>query len=132
MDSDKLSLNDEKPEKEKLKKELEYLGIQVHILNKRAMENYMPKNVLNNLPKINRKYLVHSNWIKAYKNYTNEKIDFLNYKEEISQFSNFKDEFPKFFENQRFVFKDSLLEREGGNNDNNEFLEIIGKINHLL
>lgn len=132
MDSDKLHSGDQKADKEKLKIELEELGIEVHILDKRAMENYMPQEVLENLPSINRRYSVYKNWIKKYKNYSAEDIDFLNYKDELDNFSNFKDEFPKFFEIQHLCYKKTLLAREGGLSESNEFLDIIDKVNSLL
>jgi len=132
MDSDKLHFGDKKDDKEKLKNELEKLGIEVHILNKRAMENYMPLEVLENLSTINSRYSVYNNWIKKYKNYSSDDIDYLNYKDELVNFSNFKDEFPKFFEIQHYCNRKTLLAREGGLADNNEFLEIIDKVNCLL
>lgn len=132
MDSDKLHSGEKKLDKEKLKLELEILGVKVHILNKRAMENYMPREVLENLSKINKRYSLYNDWIKKYKCYNDEKIDFLNYKEELNNFSNFKDEFPKFFELQQFSHKKTLLSREGGSNENNEFLDIIDKVSDLL
>ena len=177
MDSDKNYPTQILPEREKLKTELESIGIKVHILKKRAMENYMPDEVIENLPTIDTKYNLFTQWINVYKKLSSEQKDFLSYqkgfpkkriiennkdkvvnKERIEQIqeiqnhyptssisdanynildggfqpSKFKDEFPKLFENNHYVYKDTLLKREGGTNEANEFKEIIQKINSLL
>lgn len=177
MDSDKNYPKQILPEREKLKTELESIGIKVHILNKRAMENYMPDEVIENLPTIDSKYNPFTQWINVYKTLSSEQKDFLSYqkgfskkriiendkervvnKERIEQIQEiqdhyptssisnanynvlddgfqppkFKDEFPKLFDNNHYVYKDTLLKREGGTNETNEFREIIQKINSLL
>lgn len=177
MDSDKKFPTDVLLDREKLKTELESLGIKVHILKKRAMENYMPDEVIEHLPEIHTKYNPFTHWINVYKTLSSEQKDFLNYQkgfpkkriiennkenvvnkersEQIQQIQNhypissisdtnynilddgfqppkFKDEFPKLFENSHHVYKDSLLKREGGTNEANEFKEIVQKINSLL
>jgi len=165
MDSDKQFPNDIPEKKIELKDKLEELGIEVHILNKRAMENYMPDEVINDeaTKNINVK-----NWNKAYQHLNAEQKDFLNFQkgfpkenklikprhlqeDEIKnlysnppisdsnynildkgmQYPNFKEEFPKKF-NSPFCFMESLLIREGGTYESNEFNEIINKINKLL
>ena len=177
MDSDKNYPTEILPERERLKTELESVGIKVHILNKRAMENYIPDEVIENLPQIHQKYIPFIPWINSYKTLSTDQKNFLNYrkgfpkkrifdgereivvnKERLEQLQEiidhypitlisdtnyvildngfhppkFKDEFPKLFENNHYVYKNSLLNKEGGSNEENEFKEIILKINSLL
>jgi hypothetical protein len=168
--------------KEQLKLDLEAQGIQVHILNKRAMENYIPDEMIVGLPTLNNRYAQFQNWINVYHYLSGEQKDYLSYEkgfgrkvEEVTVnsrttsvkvnkprneqeqgirnlypspsindndyeiidtglngFPAFKKEFPKFFENRAYVNKITLLNREGGTETNNEFLEIIEKIMSLL
>lgn len=170
MDSDKNYPEHILQDRINLKSELESAGIKVHILEKRAMENYMPDEVIENIETFD-KYKDFKSWINVYKTLLKEQKDFLNYQKgfprqpstklkkprteqilEIQQlYSNssisdlnynilddgfqppkFKDEFPKLFENNPFVHKRSLLSREGGTDEANEFKQIIQKINSLL
>ncbi len=79
MDSDRQYATNNIQDKEDLKKWLEDLGIKVHILNKRAMENYMPDEVIKVLPTINSKYKQFQKWVNAYDNLNQEQKDYLNY-----------------------------------------------------
>jgi len=54
-----------------------------------------------------------------------------NLNQGLSQIGDFKTIFPTFFDSEH-VSKASLLAREGGTNAENEFLEILNKINNLL
>lgn len=180
MDSDKIFANDYSTQnsKEVLKERLISDGVEVHILKKRAMENYMPDKVFFDAfplkielkPNINK----FEKWINAYRHLTRVQKDYLNYqkgfpKKEIEKnkwemmprdeqiegirslfnenlsdvnykilddglkhFPKYKDEFPKFFQYNDYVNKRTLLEREGGTEEANEFLEILQKINKLL
>ena len=65
--------------KEQLKSDLEAQGIQVHILNKRAMENYMPDEVIVGLPRLNNRYAQFQNWINVYQHLSGEQKDYLSY-----------------------------------------------------
>lgn len=177
MDSDKNYPTEILPDRERLKTELESNGIMVHILNKRAMENYVPDEVIENLPHIHSNYNPFIPWINSYKTLSSAQKDFLNFKkgfpkkriidggreivvnkERLEQkqeiqdhYPNtsisdtnyiildngfhppkFKDQFPKLFENNHYIYKNSLLDKEGGSSENNEFREIIQKINSLL
>lgn len=185
IDSDKLdpSYTDSKiEEKEQLKSDLEGQGIQVHILNKRAMENYMPDEVISALPAFRSQYAASQNWVNAYGHLSKEQKDYLSYQKGfeqkdkftevngrtisekvnrprteqsksiqdlfpltnisdinyaiidtgLNQFPAFKKEFPKFFKKEEYVDKGTLLNREGGTETDNEFLEIIEKIRSLL
>lgn len=64
--------------------------------------------------------------------YSNLLIDEYDGLDKGLKLTKFKDTFPTFFENGAFVYKKSLLKREGGTETENEFLEIIQKINELL
>lgn len=64
-----------------------------------------------------------------YNSLSQENYDSLN--QGLSQIGDFKTEFPKYFDSI-CVSKLNLLTREGGTEENNEFLEIIEKINDLL
>ncbi|MCT3662506.1 hypothetical protein J2O08_04400 [Elizabethkingia anophelis] len=76
MDSDKEYPEDIPSSKIELQKKLEAWGIEVHILKKRAMENYMPDEVINNEgERIN----AISAWVDVYKHLANEQKDYLNY-----------------------------------------------------
>lgn len=170
MDSDKNYPTEILADRERLKTDLESNDIKVHILNKRAMENYMPDEVIENLEAIDSKYNSFSSWINVYKTISSEQKDFLNYQkgfprelvtkikkprtQQIQDIQNlystsisnvnydilddglrlpkFKDQFPKLYENNHHVHKATLLNREGGTNEANEFREIIQKINSLL
>lgn len=163
MDSDKLTPSDSSTEKDKLKYWLEEKEIIVHILNKRAMENYMPDNVIDELITQFDKRV--KQWVNVYKKLTPEQKNYLDYNKgfekrksrteqpikvqqlysnlsEIEyqvlnqglQLRKFKDRFPALFEKNpsSSIYKGSLLAREGGTEVENEFLEIIKKINDLL
>lgn len=171
MDSDKKHPTDTVTtvDKESLKTSLEAKNIKVHILKKRAMENYMPDEVIENLPDIKREFNQFRAWTNVYKHLNNYQKDFLDYRkgflkkddgtnrntldiniqnlyplaqisennfnildDGLNQFPKFKDNFPKLFENNPLVHKTSLLNREGGTNEENEFLEIIEAIKSLL
>jgi len=185
MDSDKEYASQVIQDKEDLKVELERQRINVHILKKRAMENYMPDKVINNLPTSKTSFRKFSSWVAVYNNLTPEQKDYLNYKsgfpkkkvqrlfrkkgkeveetihinkERIEQspqiqalyslpelsdtdyetidnglkLPKFKDYFPTLFENNYLVHKTSLLQREGGTLVDNEFLEILQKIQDLI
>jgi hypothetical protein len=75
MDSDKSYPTDSDSTigKENLREELEALGCEVHILEKRAMENYMPDEVIQDLG------TPYKAWIDAYNHLSNEQKDYLNY-----------------------------------------------------
>lgn len=64
-----------------------------------------------------------------YANLTQENYDILN--TGLKQIGDFKTTFPLYF-NSSHVTKTTLLAREGGTDDNNEFLEILEKIYELL
>mgnify|MGYP000727038757 CR=1 FL=1 len=69
-------------EREKLKTELESIGIKVHILKKRAMENYMPDEVFDEiiLELTNSKDdAILKRWINVYKKLDSIQKDFLKY-----------------------------------------------------
>lgn len=167
VDSDKTYPNETIDDKEKLKKELEVLNIKVHILKKRAMENYMPDEVIDKIP-MKKGFKQFRSWVETYKELNQEQKDYLNYRdgfskgktnrveldinvqnlypliqindidfvildEGLKQFpSNFKNYFPTLFENNPLVHKRSLLNREGGTDIDNEFLDIITAIKDLL
>ncbi|MBB6005494.1 hypothetical protein [Arcicella rosea] len=57
--------------------------------------------------------------------------DYDNLNQGLSQIGDFKTTFPTFFDSN-YVSNTNLLEREGGTEVNNEFLEILQKINDLL
>lgn len=164
MDSDKEFSIDKKDDKNAFKEKLEEMGVEVHILNKRAMENYMPTEVFD-LPSNQDAQL--KRWSNVYKTLNNEQKDFLNFEKgfkekkgkvprnskkqeiidlypsnEISdknydilddgiQYRKYKESFPKNFDSY-VVHKKSLLTREGGSVDKNEFIDIINKIYKLL
>lgn len=158
VDSDRLFPNDIESvkDKEELKVRLENKGIKVYILQKRAMENYMPNEVIENLISIiviRQKQLKLSEkqedkklyqafrgwlndppqaWINEYKHsISKENKNYLDYQTELN-FPRFKTEFPKLFQYNNHVVKATLLAREGGTDDDNEFLEILQKIYELL
>ena len=185
IDSDRQYEDFDVTSKNDLKLRLEQKGVKFHILNKRAMENYMPDEIITELP--NLPFLVanrtkYQKWISAYSYLGDKQKDYLNYqkgfpKEDLTkknkkrnlqpiqiqelyastvtepinpsinvisdiqyevldiglkEFPKFKDEFPKLFQDSRFVHRKSLLKREGGTKDENEFIEIIQKVNSLL
>lgn len=189
MDSDKEYPSQVMQDKENLKDELEKQNIKVHILKKRAMENYMPDEVMQDIPNLRTSFRRFRAWVEVYSSLSSEQKDFLNYKNGFSkkkieqrvekvvnrkkqtiiqmnhvnkerveqdieiqnlyphsnlshsdyeilddglQLPSFKDYFPSLFENNPLVHKTSLLAREGGTETNNEFLEIIEKINELI
>jgi len=174
IDSDKKYLTqDIGTGKEKLKDWLEDKDIKVHILKKRAMENYMPDEVIEAIPSLKPQFKQFQSWVNIYTYLDKEQKDFLNYDKGFSkkkndgqpikqrtdlsievqnlyiglsptqyetldtglEFPNFKDYFPSLFEDTQtvhLVHKTSMLEREGGTMDENEFLEILQKINDLL
>jgi hypothetical protein len=199
MDSDRLYPNytdNDIKRKEELRIHLEGLGVKTHILNKRAMENYMPDEVVKELFKLYGKF---KDWAKVYDEVLSvEQKDFLNYEKGFSKkkieteikgkkvevmvnqarneqsegiqtlysstnindiqydiidtglkgFPDFKGKFPMLFNisslekiqnkenpflgNDNLINKKTLLQREGGIGKDNEFLEILQKINDLL
>lgn len=181
VDSDRQYENYDITSKHDLRDRLEQKGVRFHILNKRAMENYMPDQMIYELAKLSfltKNKKKHQDWIDVYTYLVSKQKDYLNYqkgfpKEEdtknnkkrnlqsmpiqelytsvvkpdlniisdsnyeildngLKEFPKFKDEFPKLFQDSRYVYRKSLLEREGGTDNENEFQEIIQKINSLL
>lgn len=142
----------------RLKEDLETEGVQVHILEKRAMENYMPDEVILQIPHEQADFKKSQDWVNVYINLTNEQKDFLNYKNGFSsdadnqglyddlsaqnaqilnnglKLPKFKNYFPSLFGSFLgiHVNRTSLLNREGGTAEDNEFLIILEKINQLL
>ncbi len=142
MDSDKTSKDTPLSKKKELLKEFleEYNSI-VHILNKRAMENYLTDNAIQHLNKHNfgdqerEMNQWKSNpqtqiWIDEYIGLPIEEKDFKNFSELGMPFA--KREIPKFFGYNDYANKQEMLDREGGTVAKNEFLEIITKIGSLL
>ncbi|MBK9257465.1 MAG: hypothetical protein IPM42_18540 [Saprospiraceae bacterium] len=142
MDSDKTSKDSPwGKKKESLKAFLEENNSMVHILSKRAMENYLPDNAIQKLNSHNyedqeremtqwKNNLQTKIWINDYLALSNEEKDYKYFSELGMPFA--KREMPKFFGYNDFTDKQGLLEREGGTVDKNEFLEIITKIGSLL
>jgi hypothetical protein len=142
MDSDKTSKDTPlETKKESLKEFLEKYNSKVHILNKRAMENYLPDSAVLNLNIHNyreqeremqqwKKNLQTQTWIIACLALSNEEKDYKDFSELGMPFD--KREMPKFFGYNDYTDKQGLLDREGGTADENEFLEIITKIGSLL
>ncbi|MFK7798411.1 MAG: hypothetical protein AB8E82_13240 [Aureispira sp.] len=75
MDSDKGYASDSTVRKDNLKEQLEALGCEVHVLQKRAMENYMPDEVIQDLG------APYASWIDVYNHLSDEQKDYLNYKD---------------------------------------------------
>lgn len=65
--------------KQTLSQDLEALGCQVHILQKRAMENYMPDEVVEDLGQVYR------SWIDVYKVLSDKQKDYLNYEKGLER-----------------------------------------------
>lgn len=142
MDSDKTSKHASLGKKKNsLKEFLEETNSVVHILNKRAMENYLPDSAVLNLNIHNyreqeremqqwKKNLQTQTWIIACLALSNEEKDYKDFSELGMPFD--KREMPKFFGYNDYTDKQGLLDREGGTADENEFLEIITKIGSLL
>jgi len=141
MDSDKEYHSQVLKKKEPIKERLEKQNIKVHILKKRAMENYMPDdlNYKDGFPKkkvedkpVNKARIEQE--IQIQNLYPKNEISDTNYTilDDGLKFPKFKNTFPALFQNTPFVYKQSLINREGGTVDDNEFLEILQKINDLL
>lgn len=79
LDSDKDYPSHKNNKYKSLKKELinEYLYLEIYVLKKRTMENYMPDDVFNNYYS-GLSYTSHKSWIDAYINLNDEQKDFFN------------------------------------------------------
>lgn len=145
MDSDKTSKNDAlREDKVKLRDFLQETNSIVHILEKRAMENYLPDNAVRQLSTYNyqledrseKEKMVNwksdpatQKWLSDYFALGSER-DYKGFNE--LNMPQDKREIPKFFGYNDYTDRQGLLDREGGTADKNEFLEIISKIGSLL
>jgi len=142
MDSDKTFKDEPLSKKKKsLEEFLLQSNIIVHVLNKRAMENYLPGSAVFNLNNHNygeqeremqqwKQNQQTQTWINTYLALSNEEKDYKDFSELGMPFA--KREMPKFFCYNSYSTKQGLLDGEGGTEDENEFLEIITKIGSLL
>jgi len=142
MDSDKTSINAPlHKKKEKLEIFLEERNVKVHILKKRAMENYLPDNAVINLNRHDyvdderkmdqwKKNPNTQNWINTYLALSSEERAFEAFTDLEMPFD--KTELPKFFGYNNYTNRHGLLDRQVGTETENEFLEIIAKIGSLL
>ncbi|WP_299179446.1 hypothetical protein [uncultured Chryseobacterium sp.] len=96
LDSDRECIEPILEAKIRLKEKLENMGIEVHILNKRAMENYMPDEIVDD--EATRNAVVNT-WNNVYKTLSNEQKDYLNY--------------PKGFPKDGGISKARNLQKEG-------------------
>lgn len=81
VDSDKTYPSENVTDKEQLKIDLEAKNIKVHILKKRAMENYMPDEVIDSLPSKGKGFRQFKGWVETYKRLTPDQKNYLNYKD---------------------------------------------------
>jgi len=142
LDSDKTSKDEAiRKDKVKLRDFLKETNSIVHVLNKRAMENYLPNSAVLNLNIHN--YGVQEREMQQWKTKPETKTWIIDYSALPKEEKDYKDfselgmpfdkiEMPKFFGYNDYTDRQGLLDREGGTDDENEFLEIITKIGSLL
>lgn len=158
FDSDKTYPNEVINKNINLINELVELGVGYHMLEKRSMENYLPDGVFDNLDNIQE----HTRrWISAYKNLTAQQKDYLKYdkgfggknRETLSievqvlyssvgntnydilnggiQLADYKPTVANLF-NTPHIYKNVLLERAGGTEEENEFKTLVENISKIL
>jgi len=159
-DSDKEYVLHEQNKYNKDIEDLADLNVNYHILCKRAIENYMPDEALRQLcgkPFLSW-YNAYSHLTAIQKDYYCVADGFTHYKAEtkggmpeavVAFFSdlsetnwnylkdgfkmgNFKTEYPKMFEDTRFVYKASLLERTSHQDNPSELPDLVSEIEALL
>ncbi len=156
VDSDLECPKTPNPKRRTLESYLELNEIPYHVLEKREMENYMPDEIIENIPKGGDFITTYLKLVESQKDFIDLEAGFQSNKETLEKrkrdvfefyqdldekqienlryglkdnFGNFKSEFPKLFEE---ATQDGLINRTKHQKDPKELQNILNKINALL